>query len=102
MEYKKISGSIRDFEVESILKAEGVWIQTPYIDPLAPKTASGQATSSMLGEMVGNKMWKREDGAIARLCNGFFIRLELPAAQQYEEQLKRAKEQKARASVPQF
>jgi hypothetical protein len=31
-----------------------------------------------------------------------FVRLELPAAGEYEAQLKAAKEQKSRASVPSF
>lgn len=43
------------------------------------------------------------NGAIAQLVpGGMIVRLELPAARQYEQQLKVQKEQKARASVPQF
>ena len=47
-------------------------------------------------------MWQRTDGAILWLRSHLIVRLELSAAREYEEQLKAAKEQKARASVPTF
>jgi len=42
------------------------------------------------------------DGAILWSRSGLIVRLELPIAREHEAQLKAAKEQKARASVPQF
>ena len=47
-------------------------------------------------------MWQRTDGVILWLRSHLIVRLELPIARQYEAQLKAAKEQRARASVPQF
>jgi len=47
-------------------------------------------------------MWQRSDGAILWLRSDLIVRLELPAAREYEAQLKAAKEKKARESVPQF
>jgi hypothetical protein len=47
-------------------------------------------------------MWQRSDGAILWLRNKVIVRLELPAAHEYEMKLKAEKEQKARESVPQF
>ncbi len=80
-------------------------------------------------EAMGQKMWQRNDGAISWLRSKLIVRLELPAAHEYEAKLKADKEQngtnglsdiegkavrvaaresgkrpsfKARASVPQF
>src|SRR5438132_9924620 len=50
---------------------------------------------------AGQKMWQRGDGAILWLRGPLIVRLELPAAREYEAQLKAAKEKKARESVPQ-
>jgi hypothetical protein len=55
-----------------------------------------------LGTAVGEKMWQRNDGAILWLRSKLIVRLELPGAREYEAKLKAEKEQKARASVPQF
>jgi hypothetical protein len=51
---------------------------------------------------MGEKMWQRSDGAILWLRSKLIVRIELPAAHQYETKLKAEKEQKARESVPQF
>ena len=53
-------------------------------------------------EALGEKMWQRSDGAILWLRSRVIVRLELPAAHDYEIKLKAEKEQKARESVPQF
>ena len=45
---------------------------------------------------------QRSDGAILWLRSKLIVRLELPAAHEYETKLKAEKEQKARESVPQF
>jgi hypothetical protein len=47
-------------------------------------------------------MWQRSAGAILWLRSKMILRLELPITREYEAQLKAEKEQKARASVPQF
>jgi hypothetical protein len=52
--------------------------------------------------MIGQKMWQRSDGSIMWLRSNLVVRLELPAARKCEEQLKIKRDQKARASVPQF
>jgi hypothetical protein len=51
---------------------------------------------------LGEKMWQRSDGAILWLRSKLIVRIELPAAHEYETKLKAEKEQKARESVPQF
>ena len=51
---------------------------------------------------VTQKMWRRSDGAILWLRNNLIVRVELPAAREHEARLKAEKDQKARASVPQF
>jgi hypothetical protein len=40
-------------------------------------------------------MWERSDGAILWLRGGLIVRLELPAAREYEARLKAAKEKKS-------
>ena len=45
-------------------------------------------------------MWQRSDGAILWMRSFLSLRLELPAARQYEEQLKAAKDQKAQTLRP--
>jgi len=47
-------------------------------------------------------MCKRSDGAILWLASKLTVRPEVPAAHEYEMQLKTEKEQKARESLPQF
>jgi hypothetical protein len=51
---------------------------------------------------LGEKMWQCSDGAILWLRSKLIVRIELPAAHEYETKLKAEKEQKARESVPQF
>ena len=51
---------------------------------------------------VGQKMWKRTDGAILWSRSNLIVRLKLPAAREYEANISAEKEQKARASVPPF
>ena len=51
---------------------------------------------------VGQKMWRRSDGAILWLRSNLIVRLELPAAREHEAQLKAEKDLKARSSVPKF
>ena len=56
----------------------------------------------LIVDALGQKMWQRTDGAILWLRSKLIVRLELPAAREYEAKLKAEKEQKARESVPHF
>jgi hypothetical protein len=78
------------------------WKKIMYNNPDLPGNALTKLGQAYFAVAVGEKMWQRTDGAILWLRSKLIVRLELPAARQYEEQLKTAKEQKARASVPQF
>ena len=110
MEFQKLSKpgvntQIQDYEIEAILTANsngGQWTPVAYNNPNSPNKGASKAFEAMIAGASGQKMWQRPDGAIAWLRGFTLFRLELPAARQYEEQLKRAKEQKARNSVPQF
>jgi hypothetical protein len=71
-------------------------------NPNSPNKGAAKALESMIAGAAGQKMWQRTDGAVLSLRSNLIVRLELPTARQYEEQLKRAKEEKARASIPTF
>jgi hypothetical protein len=71
-----------------------------YDNPDSPNKGLAKAMESFVA--VGQKMWRRTDGTILWLRSNLIVRLELPAAREYEAQLKAAKEKKARESVPQF
>lgn len=108
MEYSKPGSSpqIRDYEVQAIMAgntpAGMSWKQIPYANPDSPNKGVSKAVESYLGKATGQQMWQRSDGAILWLRSNLIVRLELPAAREQELQLKAAKEQKARASVPNF
>jgi hypothetical protein len=61
---------------------------------------SDHPSEASLADAAGHKMWRRTDGALLSLPSPLIVRLELPAARQYEEQLKMKKDRKARASGP--
>jgi hypothetical protein len=71
-----------------------------YDNPDSPNKGLAKAFESFVA--VGQKMWRRTDGAILWLRSNLIVRLELPAAREFETRLKAEKDQKARASVPQF
>ena len=95
---------IKDYELEAIMKANTpagmTWAPMAYDNPDSPNKGLAKAVESFVA--VGQKMWRRSDGAILWLRSNLIVRLELPAAREYEAQLKAAKEKKARESVPQF
>jgi|GEM_PF-1041269 len=97
---------IRDDELQAIAGANtpaGMsWKEIMYNNPDSPNKGIGKLFEGFIMGAAGQKMWQRTDGAILWLRSSMTLRLELPAARQYEEQLKRGKEQKARASVPRF
>ena len=109
MDYQKIlkagvKPQIEDYELQAIASANTsvgmTWQRIAYDNPDSPNKGLAKAAEGLVA--VGQKMWRRTDGAILWSRSGLIVRLELSAAREYEAQLKIAKEQKARASVPQF
>jgi hypothetical protein len=111
MEYSKITkpgvtATIQDYELQAIMNANTppgtTWKQIAYNNPDSPNKGLSKIFESYFAGSLGEKMWQRSDGAILWLRNKIIVRLELPAAHEYETKLKAEKEQKARQSVPQF
>jgi hypothetical protein len=113
MEFQKTSAAIalsgvmiRADELQAIASANTpagmTWSSIAYNNPNSPNKGIAKAFESMISNAAGQKMWQRTDGALLDLRSNVTVRLELPAARAYEEQLKRAKEAKARASIPTF
>jgi hypothetical protein len=111
MDFQKTSAApagivIRNDELQAIASANTpasmTWKSVMYDNPDSPNKGIGKLFEGFIMGAAGQKMWQRSDGAILSLRSNLIVRLELPAARRYEEQLKIAKEQKARASVPQF
>ena len=109
VEYSKMpvaggSPLVRDYELQAIMTANTpagmTWTQIAYDNPDSPNKGIAKAAEVFVS--VGQKMWRRTDGAVLRSRGDIVIRLELLAAREYEQELKLTKEQKARASVPQF
>ena len=98
--------AIKDYELQAITTANtpiGMsWKQIMYNNADLPGSAITKLSQAYFADAIGEKMWQRTDGAILWLRSGLIVRLELLAAREYEQQLKLNKEQKARASVPQF
>ncbi len=97
---------IQDYEVQAIMTGNTstgtTWKQIPFKNPNTPDKVLNKAVEAYFGGALGEKMWQRSDGAILWLRSNLIARLELPTAREYEAKLKADKEQKARASVPQF
>jgi hypothetical protein len=110
MEYSKTAKTgdmtIKDYELQAIMTANtpaGMsWKQIAYNNPDSPNKGLAKLAEGFLGGATGQKMWQRTDGVILWARGPLIVRLELPAAREYEQQLKLSKEQKARESVPQF
>jgi len=108
MEYEKPGASpqITDYELQAIMSGNtptgSTWKQIPFNNPDSPNNILSKAVDAHFGDALGQKMWQRSDGAILWMRSNLIVRLELPIAREYEAQLKADKEQKARASVPQF
>jgi hypothetical protein len=109
MDFQKMSGgqsgiTIQDYELEAIMRANTpvgmTWSRLACDNPDSPNKGLAKAAEALVA--VGQRMWKRTDGAILWGRGNLIVRLELPVARQYEQQLKISKDQKARASVPQF
>jgi hypothetical protein len=111
VEYQKIispgvNPSVQDYELQAIMTANtpaGMsWKQIAYNNPDSPNKGLAKLAEGFLGGATGQKMWQRTDGAILWLRSKLVVRVELPVAREYEAQLKAAKEEKARSSVPKF
>jgi hypothetical protein len=106
VDYSKMGPSplIKDYELGAIMTANtpaGMrWTPMAYDNPDSPNKGLAKAFESFVA--VGQKMWRRTDGAVVWLRSNLIVRMELPAAREYEVRLKAEKEQKARASMPQF
>jgi hypothetical protein len=109
MDYQKILTTgvnpvIQDYELQAIMTANTparmTWSPMAYDNPDSPNKGLAKAMQAFVA--VGQKMWRRTDGAILWLRSNLIVRLELPTAREREAQLKAAKDQKARESVPQF
>jgi hypothetical protein len=111
MEYSKIiktgvGPTIQDYELQAIMNANTLagttWKHIAYTNPDSPNKGVNKLVEAYFGEALGQNIWQRSDGAILWLRSNMIVRLELPAAREYETTLKAEKEQKARQSVPQF
>jgi hypothetical protein len=111
MEYSKIitagvNPTIQDYELQAIMTANTpsgtTWKEIAYNNPDSPNKGLSKFFESYFGNAMGEKMWKRSDGAILWLRSKMIARLELPAAREHEAKIKAEKDQKARASVPQL
>jgi len=111
MEYSKTiqagsNATIQDYELQAIMTANTPpgtrWKEIMYNNPDSPNKGPSKVFEGYFAGIAGEKMWQRSDGAILWLRSKIIVRLELPAAHEYETKLKAEKEQKARESVPQF
>ena len=106
MDYSKLGPdiAIKDYELQAIVNAETpagmTWLRIPYDNPASPNKGAAKSLEGVVA--VGQKMWRRSDGAILWLRSNLTVRVELPAAREHEAKLTADKERKARASVPQF
>jgi hypothetical protein len=106
VDYSKLGPDvmIKDYELEAIMTAntpaKTTWTRMAYDNPSSPNKGLAKTLEGTVA--VGQKMWQRSDGAILWLRSNLVVRVELPAAREYEAKLKAEKQQKARASVPQF
>jgi hypothetical protein len=111
MEYSKlikdgVNPVIQDYELEAIMNANTppgtTWKQIAYNNPDSQNKGVTKIFESYFMGSLGERMWQRSDGATLWLRSKITVRLELPAAHEYEATLKAEKQQKARESVPQF
>jgi hypothetical protein len=111
MDYQKmmvagVDPKIKDYELQAIATANTpagtTWTEVAVNNPDSPNKGLSKLFEGYIAGAIGQKMWQRSDGAILWQRSILSVRLELPAARRYEEQLKTAKDQKARSSVPKF
>ena len=100
MEYSKsikagVSATIQDYELQAIMTANTpagmTWKQIAYNNPNSPNKGLSKFVESYFGNTIGEKMWQRSDGAILWPRSKMIVRLELPAAREYEANTKAEK-----------
>ena len=102
------SPTIQDYELQAIAAANTPhgtsWSRIELSNPKVSKlNVPGRLFLNAVSNATGEKMWQRSDGATLWLQSmSMVVQMEIPAAREHEQQLKTAKDQKARASVPQF
>ena len=98
--------TIQDYELQAIMTTNTpqgrTWKEITYNNPDSPNKGLNKIFEGYFMGALGEKMWQRSDGATLWLRSKIIVRLELPAAHEYETKLKAEKDQKARESVPQF
>ena len=76
----KVNPTIQDYELQAIMTANtpaGMsWAPMAYDNPDSPNKGLAKAMESFVA--VGQKMWRRTDGAILWLRSNLIVRLELP------------------------
>jgi FAD/FMN-containing dehydrogenase len=85
MDFQKMSGApngiaIQDYELEAIMRANApagmTWARMAYDNPDSPNKGFAKAAEAFVA--VGQRMWRRNDGAILWCRGNIIIRLELP------------------------
>jgi hypothetical protein len=88
---------IQDYELQAIMTANTpagtTWKEIAYHNADSPKKGLSKLFESYFGNALGEKMWQRSDDAILWRRSKIIVRLELPAAREYEAKLKAEKEQ---------
>jgi hypothetical protein len=110
MDFSKMANGqdirIQEYELKAIMTANTpagtTWKPTMYNNPDLPGNVLTKMGQAYFAGALGEKMWQRSDGAILWFRSKVIVRLELPAAREYEQQLKISKDKKARESVPKF
>jgi hypothetical protein len=100
--YQRVDGrAMTDYEVKAILDAESAGAQWKPQQAEKTLNIANAATSAFESSLF--RRWTRTDGATAETMSpALILKLELPQARAYEQELKRIQEHKRRESVPQF
>jgi hypothetical protein len=77
---------IKDYELQAIMTANtpvGMkWAAMAYDNPDSPNKRLPKASESFVA--VGQKMWRRTDGAILWLRSSLIVQLDLPTGREHE------------------
>ena len=100
MEFSKLWNGqdirIQDYELQAIMSANTppgmTWGRIMYNVPDLPGNTFQKLAHGYFAGAIGEKMWQRSDGAIPWLRSNLIVRMELPAAREYEAKLKAEKE----------
>jgi len=93
-----VNATIQDYELQAIMTANTppgtTWKEITYNKPDSPNKDLSKIFEGYFAGLAGEKMWQRSDGAISWLRSKIIVRLELPAAHEYEAKLKAEKNRK--------